>query len=114
MAFEVLRWETLRWLGPVAALGIAFPYALAGRHYPWQFAFLVALAVGSLVYTMIRVAETLLLLRASLTEQGPREKAESEQQEEVRETSQRQADQPQGHPGGERGSAQIQTDSEGR
>ena len=60
-----MKWA---WLGFVLAGGIVFFYAWMGRGYPWQFALVAGMAIGSLLYTAIRVAEQLrpiLLVRRS-------------------------------------------------
>ena len=51
-----MRWA---WLGLVLAWAITFFYAWMGRGYPWQFALVAGLAIGSLLYTAIRVAQQL-------------------------------------------------------
>lgn len=40
-----------RWLPPLAAAAAAYPLFLVLMSYPWQLAFLTAVAIGALVYS---------------------------------------------------------------
>lgn len=46
-----------RWLIPLAAGVGTWAFLSSGRHYPWQLALLVALAVAALVYSTRRTVE---------------------------------------------------------
>ena len=46
-----------RWLVPLLAGAGTYAFLVSGRHYPWQLALLVALAIAALVYSTRRTLE---------------------------------------------------------